>query len=73
MIWQSRDFHGYMQYREGSKGPWQFQIIGFDTFGRHDFCRLKKADGSYDYDVPINAKDEIKINGRWYGRKNWNH
>jgi hypothetical protein len=29
--------------------------------------------GSYDHFVPIDADNRIKINGRWYDRRYWDH
>ena len=29
--------------------------------------------GSYDHLVPIDADNRIKINGRWYDRRYWDH
>ena len=62
---------GFVQYREkeegGKWGPWAFYVAGF----RDDDCRVMLENG-YCY-VPIDSKNRIKINGKWYDRKFWNH
>lgn len=80
-LWEERDNGGYFQSREHFKdangkikrGRWLFHISGFDTFGRSDRCTVLKSDKSRDYDVPIDRRDRIFINGKWYGRKHWMH
>ncbi|HOE18919.1 MAG TPA: hypothetical protein PLX02_11575 [Syntrophorhabdaceae bacterium] len=66
-----RNFHGYEQIK--LDGRWMFIISGFESYGRHDRCSVRKADGTYDRDVPINSKDRILIAGKWYGRRYWYH
>jgi len=69
---ETRDKGGYYQYREDC-GRWLFCVVGFNTFGREGFCRVLKADKTSDYNVPINEQGQIRINGRWYGHRHWNH
>ena len=78
--WERRVIrNGYVQHREvypnGSCGAWQFYISGFgptvaDGIGR---CTVLMVDGKYDHHVPIDADNRIKINGRWYDRRFWDH
>ncbi len=69
---KARDFNGYQQYRYGR--AWKFYICGFDssTSGKAGLCRVLKSDGTKEQ-VPIDAKDQILINGAWYGRAHWHH
>jgi hypothetical protein len=34
-------------------------------------CTVSKENG-YE-EVPIDPQDRIRINGRWYGRRHWDH
>ncbi len=71
---QRRDFKGYYQTREeGDK--WRFHVTGFDgTYsGADGFCSVLRADMTEEDFVPIDAKDRIKIEGKWYGMEHWTH
>ncbi|MDA8430052.1 MAG: hypothetical protein M0T70_12430 [Geobacteraceae bacterium] len=78
--WERRIIkNGYVQHREvyrnGTHGEWQFYVSGFGPTvevgtGR---CTVLKEGGSYDRTVPIDADNRIKINGRWYDRRYWDH
>lgn len=75
--WQLRNWRGWMQQREGGFGPWQFYVTGFsgpeDGNGIAHVYRVR-ADGSFhDVPVPINARSQILIEGRRWGRGHWNH
>lgn len=72
--WERRIINnGYVQHREvyrnGSRGEWQFYISGFGPTVEGGTGRC----GSYDHFVPIDANNRIKINGRWYDRRYWDH
>lgn len=78
--WERRIIrNGYVQNREiysnGRRGAWQFYVSGFDgtVEGKMGCCSVRKEDGSYDRNVPINPDNRIKINGRWYDRRYWDH
>ena len=74
---------GFVQYREvrtDVSGPtpgqdWKFIVSSFDdsSSGQNWFCTVQLADGSLRRNVPIDAENRITINGRKYGRKNWDH
>jgi hypothetical protein len=78
--WERRTIeNGYVQHREiyqnGTRGPWQFYISGFgptveNGTGR---CTVLMEGGRYDRNVSIDADNRIKINGRWYDRRFWDH
>lgn len=71
---QTREFHGFRQYRETSRCRWRFYIIGFDSTpaGEHGICYVLRADDSRQA-VPIDPKSRILIGGRRYGRDQWDH
>ena len=78
--WERRIIrNGYVQNREiysnGRRGSWQFYVSGFygTAEGKMGRCSVRKEDGSYDRNVPINPDNRIKINGRWYDRRYWDH
>jgi hypothetical protein len=71
--WETRDFNDWQQSREwypDSKrwGRWRFYVSGFND---HD-CRVARADGSYQ-SVPIDSRNRINLDGRWYGPRSWDH
>jgi hypothetical protein len=73
--WEERNFWGFRQTRYPGE-PWEFYITGF--------CGPKLADGSdgvghvlkFDggtYPCQMDMRSRVRIDGRWYGRKHWNH
>ena len=71
--WQKRATpSGFVQFREGTRGRWRYQIFGFTGEpGAMGTARMMTADGSRD--VPIDAKNRILIDGRWRSPTSWNH
>ena len=70
--WQKRTLAGgWLQYREGGKGQWKFQISGFHAFGNPNACHVLTSDGKRE--VRIDNRDRIEIEGRLYGRQHWDH
>lgn len=70
--WQCRNWHGYLQSREGGRGPWCFIIHSFG--GEPDgegTAHLYLVDGKQA--VPIDRENRILVLGRRYGRDRWNH
>ena len=72
--WQTRNFKGFYQSREGGVGDWKFHISSFDhtTTGEPGKCTLLMVGGGYER-VSIDARDRIEVLGVKYGRKNWCH
>lgn len=70
--WQIRNFHGWLQSREGGAGLWQFQIHGFSgPEGGDGLASVMRVTGRRD--VPIDRHNRILIEGKRYGRAHWNH
>lgn len=72
--YETRDFHGYFQSRE-NHGNWKFCICSFDSTvsGEDGMCWVLCADKETQDMVPINAEDEITIDGKKYSREFWEH
>jgi len=76
--WEKRIVaNGFIQHREihpdGSRGPWQFYVSSFDSSppGQPGMCDVRTSTGLRE--VPIDAENRIKVNGRWYDRRHWDH
>jgi hypothetical protein len=71
---QVRNFHGFLQSREGGKGAWQFQVTGLgpESTGQAGWCNVLEIGGDAKR-VSIDEQDRICIKGRRYGRARWNH
>lgn len=70
--WHCRNWHGFLQSREGDRGNWCFQV--------HGFAGPEDGDGTaWVYTItgqepcPIDKHNRILINGKRYGRAHWNH
>ncbi|PTT80844.1 hypothetical protein DBR42_18875 [Pelomonas sp. HMWF004] len=59
--WQTRDFKGYRQSREGDRGTWRFHVLGFE------------GSTGADARVAIDAKHRITVDGLKYGPAHWTH
>jgi hypothetical protein len=74
---QTRDFHGYSQFRVGGVGPWRFYVCGFSGAphgnGTDSMCRVLRSDGTSEARVPIDEEGRLTILGRKYGRDRWDH
>lgn len=70
--WQCRNWHGYLQHREGGSGNWCFIIHSFggdpDGEGTAWVHRIEGKEA-----VPIDANNRLLIRGRRYGRSHWHH
>lgn len=69
--WEVRDVNGWHQSREvvGKRaGPWRFYVTGF----KDETCHVLRSDKTM-REVPINSRNWIMIDGRWYSRKHWAH
>jgi len=73
-VWQTRDFEGFHQAREGNSGTWCFRVTGFDdtSSGTPGYCYVLRADGTTKK-VAIDAQDRITVAGKKYGREHWTH
>ena len=73
--YQCRNFHGYFQSREAGTGNWMFQVPWFANDDKTCTVYRIGDDGelAHENNVPIDAKNQITILGRRYGRDHWNH
>ena len=75
--WQCRNWHGYIQSREGGTGNWCFQVGGFsgpeDGNGIAHVCIIRADESLAVSPQPIDANNRILIEGKRYGRSHWNH
>jgi phage gp45-like len=63
---------GFLQFRETARDRWRFQVYGFrGEPGTNASCSVYAVDGKREVD--IDAKDRIRIEGKWYGRLHWDH
>jgi hypothetical protein len=72
--WQERTTpSGFLQYREGSRDRWRFQVYSFrGEPATYATCLVHAANGQK-RECEIDPKNRIKIDGRWYGPRHWDH
>jgi len=75
--WQCRNWHGFIQSREGGRGNWCFQIGGFSGPEEGNgiaHVYIIRSDGSLgESPHPIDGPGRVLIEGKRYGREHWNH
>lgn len=71
--WQKRITQtGFVQFREGTRDRWRFQIYGFcGEPGAMGTCTVMAENGKRE--CPIDGKNRVLIDGKWYSPLHWNH
>lgn len=73
---KKRNFHGFVQYKLNGERCWKFNI---STFGgpllpdRTDSIGNVALFNGGTRECQMDMRDRVKICGKWYGRKNWDH
>jgi hypothetical protein len=60
---------GFIQFEDCAVGH-GYQVIAFGW--KHDTCSVLRADGTT-ATVPIDDRNRIFVDGRWFGSEHWNH
>lgn len=74
--WEERDFHGYRQTRYPGE-PWTFYITSFCgpalADGSDGIGHVSMFDKSSTTPCQMDMRNRVRIAGRWYSHKHWNH
>lgn len=60
---------GFIQFDDCCAGH-GYQVSGFA--GNHKTCSVLRADGT-DVIAPIDERNRIFVDGRWWSHRHWNH
>lgn len=69
-MYDRRIISGFAQYRDG--GRWRYRVIGFDAQGQRDLCNVEGAAGER-VACQIDARNRVRIGGRWVTPAGWFH
>lgn len=78
--YQCRNWHGFLQSREGSNGPWTFYVEGFTDgeAGSEETAHVatveqgrNRSEGARP--CPIDKQGRLHIMGLKFGRDRWQH